>query len=161
VCLVCGRSRVRIPKVDQVIHDIANVSPPLQIYAKLCCLGAMTRRWAPHTRYTLRRNRASITEGYVYCVCIYRLIFTVYVYVIALHYEVCLFFDCLHNFRKKLLGKDLEMDEKCEFDIFCFWSKNSLKQAFNKRRIHCLRSRIHKTIFVSFTVYYFSYYSIQ
>ena len=29
---------------------------------KLCRPSAMTRRWAPQTRYTLRRNRASITK---------------------------------------------------------------------------------------------------
>jgi len=30
--------------------------------ACLCCLGAMTRRWAPPTRYALRRNTASIMK---------------------------------------------------------------------------------------------------
>jgi len=31
----------------------------------LCCLGAMTWRWAPQTLYTLRRNTASIIKGLV------------------------------------------------------------------------------------------------
>jgi len=33
---------------------------------QLCCLGAMTRRWAPQTHYTLRRNTASIMKGLVF-----------------------------------------------------------------------------------------------
>jgi len=36
------------------------------IYAGyLCCLGAMTQKWAPQTRYTLRRNTASIMKGLI------------------------------------------------------------------------------------------------
>ena len=31
---------------------------------ELCCPGAMTRRWAPQTRYTLRRTTASINERF-------------------------------------------------------------------------------------------------
>ena len=33
---------------------------------KLCCPGAMTRRWAPTTRYTLRRNTASIMKDLIW-----------------------------------------------------------------------------------------------
>jgi len=36
-------------RTGQILHSVANGSP-----------GAMTRRWAPQTRYTLRRNTASI-----------------------------------------------------------------------------------------------------
>ena len=32
---------------------------------KLCCPGAMTRRWASQTRYTLRRNSASIIKDLI------------------------------------------------------------------------------------------------
>ena len=32
---------------------------------KLCCPGAMTRRWAPQTRYTLRRITASIIKDLI------------------------------------------------------------------------------------------------
>jgi len=30
VCLVCGRSKFRIQKIVQILHSIANGSPPLQ-----------------------------------------------------------------------------------------------------------------------------------
>ena len=33
---------------------------------ELCCPGAMTRRWAPPTRYTLRRNPASIIKDLIW-----------------------------------------------------------------------------------------------
>ena len=33
---------------------------------ELCCPGAMTRRWAPPTRYTLRRNAASIMKDLIW-----------------------------------------------------------------------------------------------
>jgi len=43
-------------RTGQILHSVANSSPPLQHLRKwLYCLGAMTRRWAPQTRYTLRR----------------------------------------------------------------------------------------------------------
>ena len=34
---------------------------------ELCCLGAMTRRWAPPTRYTLWRNAASKIKDLIIC----------------------------------------------------------------------------------------------
>ena len=34
---------------------------------KLCCPGAMTRRWAPSTRFTLRRNTTSIMKDLIRC----------------------------------------------------------------------------------------------
>jgi len=50
----------------QTLHSIANGSPLLQHLRKLlCCLGAVTWRWAPQTRYMLRRNTASIMKGLV------------------------------------------------------------------------------------------------
>jgi len=37
------------------------------IYARSCvAFGATTRRWAPPTRYTLRRNTACIMKGLVW-----------------------------------------------------------------------------------------------
>ena len=32
---------------------------------ELCCPGAMTRRWAPQTRYKLRRSTASIMKDFI------------------------------------------------------------------------------------------------
>jgi len=65
VCLVCGRSRVRFPKAGQILHSVANGSPPLQhLRRKLRCLCTMTLRWAQPTRY--RRNTASIMKGLVW-----------------------------------------------------------------------------------------------
>ena len=32
---------------------------------ELCCLGVMTWRWVPQTRYTLRRNVASLTKDLI------------------------------------------------------------------------------------------------
>jgi len=53
-------------KIGQILHSVANSSPPLQHLRKwLCCLGAMTRRWIPQTRYTNRRNPASIMRGLI------------------------------------------------------------------------------------------------
>jgi len=59
-------------RTGQISHSvaIANGSPPLQHLRKYCsckcCLGAMTRRWSPHTlTYRLRRNMASIMKGLV------------------------------------------------------------------------------------------------
>jgi len=48
-------------RTSQILHSVANGSPPLQNLRKqLCCFGAMTRGWALKTRCTLRRNTASI-----------------------------------------------------------------------------------------------------
>ena len=33
---------------------------------ELCCQGAMTRKWVPQTRYTLRRNTASIIKDLIH-----------------------------------------------------------------------------------------------
>jgi len=53
-CLVCGKSRVRIPKGGQILHSIASCSPPLQhLRRSLCCLGAM--RWAVGYRKLITR----------------------------------------------------------------------------------------------------------
>jgi len=45
-------------RTSQIWHSIANGSPPLlHLCKELCCFGsASPRRWAPQTRYTLRRN---------------------------------------------------------------------------------------------------------
>jgi len=52
---------------DQILHSVAYGSPPLQHLRKsLRCRGAMTRRWAPQTRYTLLRNTASIMKGLIW-----------------------------------------------------------------------------------------------
>jgi len=40
-----------------------------------CCLGAMTRRWEPTTRYTLRRNTVSIMKGLVFRLDVTRIFF--------------------------------------------------------------------------------------
>ena len=60
-----GAGGLRIKsRAGQIGHIVANGSPPLQHFfrKKLCCPGAMTRRWAPQTRYTLRRNTTSIIK---------------------------------------------------------------------------------------------------
>ena len=51
-------------RASQIGHSVANGSPPLQHFfeKKLCRPGAMTRRWAPQTRYTLRSTTASIMK---------------------------------------------------------------------------------------------------
>jgi len=75
LCLFCDRidgqrltrvSRVReveirIPMAGQILCSVENRSSPLQHLnaGVVCCLGAMMPRWAPQTRYTLRRNTAS------------------------------------------------------------------------------------------------------
>jgi len=47
-------------RADQILHSVSNGSPLIQHLRKnLCRLGAMSRRWAPQTRYTLRRHSAS------------------------------------------------------------------------------------------------------
>jgi len=48
-------------RAGQILYSVANSSPPLQHPRKL--LGAMTRRWTPQTRYTLRRNTASVLNS--------------------------------------------------------------------------------------------------
>jgi len=40
------------------------VQIPVRPNLILRCLGAMTWRWTPQTRYTLRRNTASILKGF-------------------------------------------------------------------------------------------------
>jgi len=59
-----GRSRVRIPKAGQILHSVA-IGSLQHLRRLLCCLGGMTRRWAPPTRYTLRRNTANVMKGLV------------------------------------------------------------------------------------------------
>ena len=51
----------------QIWYNVANCSPPLRHFFERSCVahtvllaGAMTRRWAPRTRFSLRRNTASI-----------------------------------------------------------------------------------------------------
>ena len=46
-------------------EQFANGLPPLSSKRE-CCMGSMTRRWAPLTRYTLRRNTASITKDLIW-----------------------------------------------------------------------------------------------
>jgi len=63
---VCERFRVRIPKAGHVLHIVENGSLPFQhLRMYMCCLDAMTRRWAPQTRYALRRNEANIIKGFL------------------------------------------------------------------------------------------------
>ena len=49
-------------QAGQIGNSITNDSLPLCNYFRmmLCCLGAMTRRWATPTRYTFRRITASM-----------------------------------------------------------------------------------------------------
>ena len=52
-------------RAGQMGHSVANGLPLLQHFfesSKLCCSGAMTWRWAPQTRYMLRRYKASVTK---------------------------------------------------------------------------------------------------
>jgi len=54
----------RVPRVREVeSSNPKGRSNLIQRCKRLCCLGAMTRRWAPQTRYTLRRNTTSIMKG--------------------------------------------------------------------------------------------------
>ena len=59
-----GRSEVQIlgrSNRTQSCQRLTTAATILQ--KKLCCPGAMMRRWAPQTRYTLRRNTANITKN--------------------------------------------------------------------------------------------------
>jgi len=60
-CSVCGRSRVRIPGRPNFTHCCKRFgTTPTSTQV------AMSRRWAPQTRYTLRSNTASIMIGLVW-----------------------------------------------------------------------------------------------
>jgi len=60
---LCAGDREFEFQAGQILHNVANDSPSLQHLSKyLCCLGAMSRRWAPQTRYTLRRNTVSLMK---------------------------------------------------------------------------------------------------
>ena len=66
--LVSGAGDLRFEsRTGQIEHRVANGSPPLQHFfkKKQCCPGAMMQRWALKTRYTLRRNKASITKDLI------------------------------------------------------------------------------------------------
>ena len=49
------------------ISSVANSSPPLRNFLRkdICCPCAMTRRCAPQTRYTLRRNTSTIMKDLI------------------------------------------------------------------------------------------------
>ena len=60
-----GRSEVQISgrsNRTQCCQRLATAATFLR--KELCCPGATTRRWAPQTRYTLRRTTASINERF-------------------------------------------------------------------------------------------------
>jgi len=64
------RWTTRVHEVDSSIlkplksYNIANGSPPFQhLHKQLWCLGAASRKWSPQTRYTLRRNIASVMKS--------------------------------------------------------------------------------------------------
>jgi len=50
----------------QTVRHRFNIYASSCVALALCCLGAMTRRWALPTRYTLRRNTESIMKGLVF-----------------------------------------------------------------------------------------------
>jgi len=63
----CAGSLEVKSRTGQILHSVANGSLQLQHLRKqLYCLGAMTRRWAPQIRYTLRRNTASILKVFFF-----------------------------------------------------------------------------------------------
>ena len=67
IFLWSGRSKVQISDRSnrtQCCQRLATVATLLRI--ELCCPGAMTRRWAPPTRYTLRRITASIMKDLIW-----------------------------------------------------------------------------------------------
>ena len=53
-------------RTSQIEHSVANGSPSLRHFFEKSCAGAMTRRWVPLTRYTLRRNTASIMKDLIW-----------------------------------------------------------------------------------------------
>ena len=66
-----GRSEVQISgrsNRTQCCLRLATVATFLRM--ELCCPGAMTRRWAPPTRYTFRRNTASIMKDLIRRFCV-------------------------------------------------------------------------------------------
>ena len=61
-----GRSEIQIwgrSNRTQCCQRLATVATFLQM--KLCCPDTMTRKWAPPTRYTLRRNAASMMKDLI------------------------------------------------------------------------------------------------
>jgi len=59
---------IRIPKAGQIFASLQTVHHRFNIYASSCVALALWRgngQWAPQTRYTLRRNTASIMKGLV------------------------------------------------------------------------------------------------
>ena len=48
-------------RAGQIEHSVANALPPQQHFFESTCVARaqMTRRWAPQSRYTLRRNTAN------------------------------------------------------------------------------------------------------
>ena len=59
---VCGSNPEPV-KSGTVFPRLATVAT---FQTNLCCQGAMTRRWAPQTRYTLRRITASIIQELIW-----------------------------------------------------------------------------------------------
>ena len=57
----------KIPTAQEIVLSSSRNSVVLYPFLRkeLCCPGAMTRRWAPPTRYTLRRNPASIMKDLI------------------------------------------------------------------------------------------------
>jgi len=46
-----------------MLHSVANGSHRFDITQVAMCLDAMTRKWAPPTRYTFRRNTTNNEKG--------------------------------------------------------------------------------------------------
>ena len=59
VRLLSGRSEV------QILGRSHRLATAATFRKKLCCPGAMTRRWTLQTRYTLQRNAASIMNDLI------------------------------------------------------------------------------------------------
>ena len=55
-------SNLELVKSDTVLPTVRHRCDT----SELCYSGAMTRRWAPETRYTLRRNTASIMKDFIW-----------------------------------------------------------------------------------------------
>ena len=61
-----GRSKVQITARSNRRQSCQRFATAATFFRKEpYCLGPMTRRWALQTHYTLRRNRASVTKGFI------------------------------------------------------------------------------------------------
>ena len=61
--VVTREVKSRASQIRQYCQRLATAATFFQ--KEKCCLGAMTRRWAPQTRYMLQRNTASLKKNLI------------------------------------------------------------------------------------------------